>query len=1033
MTTLNEDAVEQMAIETLQAQGYTHQRGALVERANTKTILIEEHITRAIDRINPNMPASARQDALRQLMRLSLSSAQNLLETNQTFHQMLTDGINVSYQQDGNQRGDLVWLIDFNTPANNEFYVVDQLTIREGESQKRPDVILYINGLPLVVIELKHPLSPNATLQSAYQQLRNYQATIPSLFIYNAVLIISDGIEAKAGCLSTGFNRFNLWRENQLEPLIQDMLQHSILLDIIRHFIVFEKTNFTDPDTQLTQIQTVKKLAAYHQYDAANKTVQATHQAAQAGGSKKGGVIWHTQGSGKSLTMMFVVGKLVLSMDNPTILMLTDRNDLDGQLFDSFASAKQLLRQDPEQATSRQNLKELLQVASGGIIFATIQKFHPDDGNLFDTLSTRDNIVVLADEAHRTQYGFSAKTLDDKDADGNVMGQKTVYGFAKYMRDALPNATYLGFTGTPIEQTDINTPAVFGEYIHTYDIQQAVDDGATVPIYYESRLAKIELDDEGAKLIAALDSEDETGTQDEEAKKKWTRAEALIGSSGRIKKLAEDMVTHFEARVANFKGKGMVVTMSRRIAVRLYDEIIALRPQWHDDALDKGVIKIVMTSSSSDGAEMAAHHTTKTQREQLARRMKKADDALELVIVCDMWLTGFDVPCLHTMYIDKPLKGHSLMQAIARVNRVYHDKQAGLVVDYLGIAMELKKALSAYTKSGGHGDIATTQEEAVNIMLNQYEIVTQLFHGFEYQHYFTADTPTKLTTILASENHILGLDNGKKRFTTETAKLSQSFVIAIPDERAVEIRDAVAFFQAIAQRLQKFDTAAGTSGGSNQAMETVIRQLVDNALVSHQVINVFDAAGIKKPDISILSDEFLSDISKMEHKNIALELLRKILNDEIRTRSKKNLVQSRSLLERLENAVKKYHNKMITAAELLEELVTMAKDTVTMDKTPQEMGLTEPEYAFYCAVADNGSAKTLMQTDKLKELAIVIAEKVRNNASIDWDIKESARAKMRAIVKRTLNQYGYPPDMQLLATETVLQQAELAAAEILEV
>jgi len=741
-------------------------------------------------------------------------------------------------------------------------------------------------------------------------------------------------------------------------------------------------------------------------------------------------VVWHTQGSGKSLSMVFYTGKIVLAMDNPTILVITDRNDLDDQLFDTFAASKQLLRQEPVQAENREQLKDLLKVASGGVIFSTIQKFQPEEGNVYEQLSDRRNVVVIADEAHRTQYGFAPKTVDDKDVDGNVIGKKVVYGFAKYLRDALPNATYLGFTGTPIEKTDVNTPAVFGNYVDIYDIAQAVEDGATVRIYYESRLAKVGLSDEGKKLIADLDEELEQDelTETQKAKAKWTKMEALIGSEQRIRNIARDIVAHFEARQQVFAGKGMIVCMSRRIAAELYAEIVLLKPEWHDDDLGKGAIKVVMTAASSDGPKMAKHHTTKDQRRTLAERMKSDDDPLKLVIVRDMWLTGFDAPCMHTLYIDKPMKGHNLMQAIARVNRVHKDKPGGLVVDYLGIAADLKEALSFYSDAGGKGDPTLAQEQAVSLMLEKLEVVSAMYHGFAYEEYFAAETSKKLSLILAAEEHILGLEDGRKRYINEVTALSQAFAIAIPHDQAMDAKDEIAFFQAVKARLAKFD---GTGEGrSNEEIETTIRQVIDQALVSEKVIDVFDAAGIKKPDISVLSDEFLAELKDFKHKNVALEVLKKLLNDELKVRARKNLVQSKTLMEMLENAIKKYHNKVLTAAEVMEELIKISKEIVTADGEAKQLGLSDFEYAFYTAVANNDSAKQLMQQDKLRELAVVLTQRVRENASIDWTIKESVKAKLKVIVKRTLRQFGYPPDMQLLATETVLKQAEMIADEI---
>ena len=1074
MKHITESAIEQFAIELLEEQGYQYVYAPNIapdsetpERQSFEDVLLLERLRTAVGRINPGIPADAREDAIKQIQRLN---SPELIANNEAFHRMLTEGIKVSYQKDGADRGDLVWLIDFKNPENNEFLVTNQFTVIENDVSRRPDIILFVNGLPLIVIELKNPADENATVKSAFNQLQTYKQAIPGLFTYNGFMVISDGLEAKAGSLSAGFSRFMAWKSTdgktvasprigQMETLINGMLNKRTLLDITRHFIVFDKSKKEDKETGITTIVTVKKLAAYHQYYAVNKAVESTLRASgysetkttdefmvmespasyglvgvdsQPAGDRKGGVVWHTQGSGKSLSMVFFTGKIVLTMDNPTILVITDRNDLDDQLFDTFAASKQLLRQDPVQAKNREHLKELLNVASGGVVFTTIQKFQPEEGNVYPKLSDRRNIIVIADEAHRTQYGFKAKTIDAKDARGTVIGKKIVYGFAKYTRDALPNATYLGFTGTPIEKTDVNTPAVFGNYVDVYDISQAVEDGATVKIYYESRLAKIALSKKGKKLVAELDEEleKEDLAETQKAKAKWTQLEALIGSEDRIRRIAQDIVTHFEQRQEVFEGKGMIVAMSRRIAADLYDEIIKIKPGWHNDDLNKGVIKVVMTSASSDGPKISKHHTTKEQRRALAERMKDTEDELKLVIVRDMWLTGFDVPSLHTMYIDKPMKGHTLMQAIARVNRVYKDKPGGLVVDYLGIASDLKEALSFYSDSGGRGDPAVLQEQAVQLMLEKLEIVSQMFYGFPYKHYFAADTSTKLSIILAAQDHIIGIEDGKKRYIDEVTALSRAFSIAIPHEQAMAVKDEVSFYQAIKARLVKFDSTG--TGKTDEEIETAIRQVIDKALVTEQVIDVFDAAGIKKPDISILSEEFLLEVRNMEYKNIAMEVLKKLLNDEIKARMKKNMVQSRSLMEMLEDSIKRYHNKVITAAEVIEELIELGKEIKRMNKEPQEMGLSEFEYAFYTAIADNDSARELMQKEKLRELAVVLFEKVKQNTSIDWAIKESVRAKLKVIVKRTLRQYGYPPDMQALATETVIKQAELIADELIQ-
>ena len=1067
MTQITESNIEDLAITLLKEQGYTHLSAEAQSRESLTDVVLHTRLKAAIDRLNPHIPTLIKGQILHKVAHLSASSdqADHLIDINREFHRMMTDGVTVEYQKEGNKVGDKVRLIDFDNVKNNEFNVINQFTVIENNNNKRPDVILFINGLPLVVIELKNAVGENATIRSAYKQIQTYKATIPSLFTYNSILVISDGTKAKAGSLSAGFTRFMSWKTAdgeseasrlipQMETLINGMLNKETVLDLIRHFIVFEKSKKEDLKTGITTIETVKKIAAYHQYYAVNKAVKSTQIASVEDGDRKGGVVWHTQGSGKSLSMVFYSGKIVLTLNNPTILVITDRNDLDDQLFDTFASSTQLLRQTPVQAENRQHLKDLLKVASGGVVFATIQKFQPEEGNVFETLSERKNIVVVADEAHRTQYGFKAKTIDEKDADGNIIGNKVVYGFAKYMRDALPNATYLGFTGTPIENTDVNTSAVFGNYVDIYDIAQAVKDGATVSIFYESRLAKIALTEEGKKLVEDLDEElgEIELTETQKAKAKWTKLEALVGSEKRVKRIAQDIVTHFEARQEVFEGKAMVVSMSRRIAAELYKAITTLRPDWHNDDLDKGAVKVIMTASSFDGPEMAKHHTTKQQRRALADRMKDPKDELKLVIVRDMWLTGFDAPSMHTLYIDKPMKGHNLMQAIARVNRVYKDKPGGLVVDYLGIASDLKKALAFYSDSGGQGDPTIAQEQAVQLMLEKLEVVSQMFlekpqqgysddfkslvedpsvpylgkdKGLLYEEYFTADTKTKLKIILAAEEHILSIDDGKKRFINEVTALSKAFAIAIPHDQALDAKDEIGFFQAVKSRLQKFDTTG--SGKSDDEIESAIRQVIDEALVSDGVIDVFAAAGIKKPDISILSDDFLMEIKDMEHKNLALETLKKLLNDEIKSRAKTNLIQSKSLMEMLENSIKKYQNKIITAAEVIEELIELANSIKNKDKEDKDTGLTNEELAFYYAIAENESAKEVLGNDVLRELAVYLSEVVKNNATIDWTIKESVRAKLKVMVKRALRQFGYPPDLQKLATETVLKQAELLA------
>jgi type I restriction enzyme R subunit len=1042
---LTESKIENFAIELLENLGYEYIYGPTIdpesekpERQSYSDVILEERLRHAVYTLNPSMPEAAKDQAIREVMHIA---SPELINNNETFHHYLTDGISVVFQRDGITRGGQVWLVDFKHPENNEFLVVNQFTVRENNVNKRPDVVIFINGLPLIVIELKNPADENATVKDAFNQLQTYKAMIPSLLTYNAILVISDGFEARAGSLSAGYSRFNTWKSkegkneashliSQLEVLIEGLLNKHTLLDIIQHFTAFEKTKKEDAKTALTIVQTEKKIAAYHQYYAVNKAVESTIKASSSSGSRKGGVVWHTQGSGKSLSMVFYTGKLVLSLGNPTIVVITDRNDLDDQLFETFASSRQLLRQEPVQAENRDDLREKLNVASGGIVFTTIQKFSPDEGEtIYPLLSPRENIVVIADEAHRSQYGFRAKEIDVTDESGKIIGKRTAYGFAKYVRDALPHATFIGFTGTPIELTDRNTPAIFGNYIDIYDVAQAVEDKATVKIYYESRLAKVNLDEKGRKLIEELDKEleedDLTATQ--QAKAKWTKLEVIVGSPARLRNVAKDALEHFEQRQEVFKGKAMFVTMSRRIAVELYDEIIKLRPQWHDSDLKKGHIKVVVTASSSEGPELAKHYMTKEQRRGIANRFKDPNDDLNFVIVCDMWLTGFDVPCLHTMYIDKLMKGHTLMQAIARVNRVYLDKPGGLIVDYIGIAANLKNALAFYAESGGKGTPAETQDQAVNLMLEKLEVVEQFFQGFDYKRYFSAGTAEKLAIILQAEDHTLNQEDGKARYINEVSLLSKSFALSVPHPSALAVKEKVAFFQAVKARLQKFEVTSG--GKTTEEIETAIRQVVDQAITSNQIIDIFGAAGIQKPDISILSDEFLEEVKAMPRRNLAFELLKKLLNDEIQARIRKNIIQSKKLAEMLENAIRRYQNNLITAAEVIQELIELAKDIKKADARGEELGMSEQELAFYDALSNNESARQVLGNDKLRELSIVLVDRVKQNATIDWSIKESVRARITVMVKRLLRQYGYPPDKQAIATETVLQQAQLFTEE----
>jgi type I restriction enzyme R subunit len=1066
MPKLCESSIEQMAIEELQSLGYAYvpgvnlapdAQGAEAERQSYGDVLLAGRLRTALVKLNPTVPADAIDSAARRLSRIATS---NLLADNEEFHKMLVDGVPVEYRKDGDVAGDYVRVIDFNDAiANNDFLAVNQYTIVQNNQNRRLDVLLFINGIPLVVFELKNPTDENATCHKAYEQIQAYKAAIPALFTYNEICIVSDGLEAKAGSLTASYSRYSAWKtkdgvkeaskfENELSTLIHGLCAPATLIDYIQNFITFENSSVEDKTTHIIKVETMKKIAAYHQYYAVNKAVEQTIRASgctvsselavreppaayglpdakdQPKGDHKAGVIWHTQGAGKSLSMVFYAGKIVRALNNPTILIINDRNDLDDQLFDTFADNCALLRQPPRQAESCENLKTLLRVASGGIVFTTIQKFIPDnDKSVYELLSARENIVVIADEAHRTQYGFSAKLRDIKDKNKNVIGQRIAYGFAKYIRDALPNATFIGFTGTPVEKQDANTPAVFGNYIDIYDIAQSVLDKVTVRIFYESRLAKVNLTEEGRQLIEQFDAElEEIGEADEAAaaKMRWAKLEAIVGSPDRIATLANDIVTHFEGRQAVFDGKSLIVAMSRRIAALLYDEIIKLRPDWHSDDLDKGVIKVVMTAASSDGASIQKHHTTKSQRKALALRLKDESDPLKIVIVRDMWLTGFDAPCLNTMYIDKPMKDHNLMQAIARVNRVFKDKPGGLIVDYIGIATNLKRALGFYSESGGKGVPAETHQKAVEIMLEKLEVVRGILCDFDYSAFLSDAVRDKLSVILQAEDFILSVQDGKNRYVREVTLLGHAYALAKPDPATFEHAEEIAFFQAVKARLTKFETGVGVPGG----YDSVIRSIVDSAVVSDKVIDIFDAAGMEKPEISILSEEFLKEIQGMKYKNVAIELLKKLLSDEIKLRSKHNLAKSRSLMEMLDSAIRRYQNNLLTTAEIIEELIRIAREIRTADKRGEDLGLSEDELAFYDALETNDSAVKVLGDDLLRAIAREIAEKVKSNATIDWTIRESARAKIIVLVRRILKKYGYPPDKQPAAIELVMKQAE---------
>ncbi len=1039
MTSFTESIVEDAALAWLESLGYAVLHGPDIaagmpgaERSdpNYRDVILESRLRQTLVRLNPDLPAEALEDAFRKLTR---TDAPSLLERNRAVHRMLVDGVTVEYRRkDSSIAGAQARVIDFDTPDNNDWLAVNQFTVAEGQHTRRPDVVLFVNGLPLAVIELKNPADENATVASAYQQLQTYQTQIPALFATNAALLVSDGVQARIGALGAGKEWFKPWRTitgredaaaklAELQVVLEGVFEKRRFLNLVRHFIVFEDEGGG---------KLIKKMAGYHQFHAVNVAVEETLRAAQAAashaadtpgryeaggkpggepGDRRVGVVWHTQGSGKSLTMAFYAGRVILhpAMENPTLVVLTDRNDLDDQLFGTFARCRDLLRQPPVQAADRADLREKLKVASGGVVFTTIQKFFPEEkGDRHPVLSERRNIVVIADEAHRSQYDF-------------------IGGFARHMRDALPHASFIGFTGTPIEKADANTRAVFGEYISVYDIQRAVTDGATVPIYYESRLAKLELKEtERPKIDPQFEevTEGEEVERKEKLKSRWAQLEAVVGSENRIKLLARDLVDHFENRLATLDGKAMVVCMSRRICVDLYREIAALRPRWHNEADEQGSLKVVMTGSASDPLEWQQHIRNKKRREDLALRFREPKDKFQIVIVRDMWLTGFDAPSLHTMYVDKPMRSHGLMQAIARVNRVFKDKPGGLVVDYLGLADELKKALATYTESGGTGKTALDQAEAVAVMLEKYEICLGLFHGLDWSKWTTGTPQDRLSLLPAAQEHILSQDDGKARLLRAVTELSQAFALAVPHEDALKIRDDVGFFQAVRAVLAK-----STPGESktDEELEHAIRQIISKAVVSDGVVDIFAAAGLKTPDISILSDEFLAEVRNMPQRNLAIELLQKLLKGEIKARSKRNLVQARSFADLLEQAVRKYQNRAIETVQVIEELIQLAKDMRAANARGEALKLSEDELAFYDALEVNDSAVKVLGEPTLVHIARELVETVKKNVTIDWTLRENVQAQLRVIVKRILRKYGYPPDKQEKATQTVLEQAAL--------
>lgn len=1039
MTAFTESIVEEAALAWLEGLGYAILHGPdiapgepFAEREDYGQVVLERRLRQGLQRLNPDAPADALDEAFRRLTR---PDSPSLVANNHAIHRYLVEGVPVEYQRaDGSFRGDLIRVLDHEEPEDNDFLAINQFTVVEDRRERRPDVVLFVNGLPLAVVELKNAADENADVWKAFNQLQTYKQQIPSLFTYNEALLVSDGVLARLGTLTANREWFLPWRTITGEdlaspglPELQVMLEGAFdrrrFLDLIQHFVVFEDVGGG---------VLVKKMAAYHQYHAVNVAVEETVRACTPAdaprrvGEKRGtylarqapdtepgdrrvGVVWHTQGAGKSLTMAFYAGRVVLhpAMENPTLVVLTDRNDLDEQLYGTFCRCHELLRQQPVQAQSRAHLRELLHTGSGGVVFTTVQKFFPNTGeDEYPLLSDRRNIVVIADEAHRSQYDF-------------------IDGFAHHMRDALPNASFIAFTGTPIALADRNTRAVFGDYISIYDIKQAVYDGATVPIYYEGRLARLELDEaERPRIDPEFEelTEGEEVEQKEQLKTRWAQLEAVVGAEKRVALVAQDLVEHFEGRLAAMDGKAMVVCMSRRICVDLYNAIVALRPGWHGDDDDAGLIKIVMTGSASDLLDWQPHIRTKAAREELARRFKDPADAFTVVIVRDMWLTGFDAPCLHTMYVDKPMRGHGLMQAIARVNRVFGDKPGGLVVDYLGLANELREAMAVYAESGGQGETAVDQEEAVAAMLARYEVCRGIFYGFDWSAWTAGDAAARLSLLPAAQEHVLRQEDGKARLSAAVTELSKAFALAVPHERALAVRDDVAFFQAVKVALVK---SHGADGRGRDQLDYAIRQIVSRAVASDQVIDIFAAAGLQKPDISILSDEFLAEVRGLPHRNLAVETLRKLLESEIRARRQRNVVQARSFAGMLEQTIRRYQNRAIEAAAVIEELIALARDIRAADRRGEDLGLTEEEIAFYDALEVNDSAVQVLGDETLRIIAQELVRAVRNNVTIDWTLRENVRARMRVLVKRILRRYGYPPDKQEKATQTVLEQAEV--------
>lgn len=1031
MSLIDENMAEQAALDWFEELGYQRifgpdiaPQGPNQERDNYKQVVLADRLMTALARINPHLPAPVLEDAARQVIHGNVSG---LMQANRQFHTWVTDGVPVEVNRDGETLGDRVKLIDLDNPDNNDWAAINQFSVEGAKHTRRPDIVVFINGLPVGVIELKNPADESADIWAAFNQLQAYKEDISDLFVFNEVLAISDYTLARVGSLSANEERFNAWRTidgvaldplgefKQLETMIRGLFRRDFFVEYLRHFVLFEDDGAT------------KKIAGYHQFHAVRAVVESVIEASRPGGSRRGGVVWHTQGSGKSIEMTCLAGRLMTApeMNNPTIVVVTDRNDLDGQLYETFAGASALLRETPVQALTRPDLrKKLGNRPSGGIIFTTIQKFAPfEDEDTFPLLSDRDNIIVVCDEAHRSQYGFNAR-LAVTEGDNTAVR----YGYAHYLREALPNATFVAFTGTPISSEDRDTRAVFGDYVHIYDIEQAVKDGATVPIYYESRLAKLDLKPEETPTID--DEVDELTEDDEEEVKskflrRWAALEKVVGAQPRVQKVAEDLIDHLEKRLAVMDGKAMIVAMSRDICVQLYNAIVALRPDWHDEDPEKGAVKVVMTGSASDKPMLKPHIYPKEVKKRLEARFKNPKDPLKLVIVRDMWLTGFDAPCVHTMYVDKPMRGHNLMQAIARVNRVFKDKNGGLVVDYIGIASELKHALVEYTNSKGKGRPTIRAEEALEILQEKMESLQAILHGFDYSNF-----RTKALHLLAGAiNHVLGQEDGKKRFADLVLAASKAFALCCTLDEALEYRDELAFFQAIKSTLSKHGSQDKKL--SDEAKEHALRQIISGALVSDEVIDIFAAAGLDKPNIGILTDEFLDDVRHMEHRNLAVELLERLLKDDIKARFATNVVQNQKFSELLQASLTRYRNRAIETAQVIEELIEMARDFNEAARKGMSLGLSPEELAFYDALETNEASVRELGDDVLKAIARELTVFLRQNLTVDWSVRETVRAKMRGRIKIILKRYKYPPDLEARAIELVLKQAEAVSEKLM--